>query len=169
MRTVRSSSRLPLRSLAGRVSARWGVGPGGVCRGGGCLPRGVVFPSMHWGRHPLWTEWLTDRCKNITLPQFINDTKWGSILYLNRNDRSILDLWLILSNLHSIFGKGLTNLSYSKPEANETNQLWFIEQKITKTFWFDVLLSHFSCFGPTSFVNQKFVIFEDISVRQLSY
>ena len=24
---------------------------------------------MHWGRHPPWTEWLTDRCKNITFPQ----------------------------------------------------------------------------------------------------
>ena len=53
MRTVRSSSRL----LGG------GVCPEGVC------PGVVVYPSMHWGRHPPRTEWLTDRCKNITFPQ----------------------------------------------------------------------------------------------------
>ena len=45
---------------------------------GGCLLlRGMsafwgVYPSMHWGRHtPLWTEWLTDRCKNITFTNFV--------------------------------------------------------------------------------------------------
>ena len=30
----------------------------------------VMWPVMHAGKSiPLWTEWLTDRCKNITLPQ----------------------------------------------------------------------------------------------------
>ena len=46
--------------------------PGSVCPGG-CLPRGClsrgVYPSMHWADTLLWTEWLTDRCKNITFPQ----------------------------------------------------------------------------------------------------
>ena len=45
---------------------RRGVWPEAVSdQGGG------VYPSMHWGRHPLplWTEWLTDICKNITFPQ----------------------------------------------------------------------------------------------------
>ena len=94
--------------------------------------------------------------------------KFNSLMILNGGLFSIwtkMIYWtcdLFLSNLHSIFGKGLTNLSYSKPEANETNQLWCIEQKITKTSWFDVLLRHFSCFGPTSFMNQKFVIFKVI-------
>ena len=41
--------------------------PGGCTWSGGYLPG--VYPSMYWGRHPLWTEWLTDMCKNITLPQ----------------------------------------------------------------------------------------------------
>ena len=53
-----------------RCSDRWGGGgvcpggclPGGVCLPGGCLSRRVsargclprgVYPSMHWGRHPL--------------------------------------------------------------------------------------------------------------------
>ena len=36
-------------------------GAGGVCPRG-CLPKGGVYPSM-------WTEWLTDRCKNITFQQ----------------------------------------------------------------------------------------------------
>ena len=42
---------------------------GGVwSRGEGLVPGGG-YPSMHWGRPPppLWTEWMTDRCKNITL------------------------------------------------------------------------------------------------------
>ena len=37
-------------------------------RGGWCPKGGGWHPSMHWGRpNPLWTEWMTDRCKNITL------------------------------------------------------------------------------------------------------
>ena len=55
-------------------------GPGGylpLVRGwvGTCLwsgGEGVVCPSMQWGRPPPpWTEWLTDRCKNITFANFI--------------------------------------------------------------------------------------------------
>ena len=62
---------------------RGGVCPGGggVCPGGWCLPRGVVsargggricsgvYSSMHWGKHPPPVNRMTDRCKNITLPQ----------------------------------------------------------------------------------------------------
>ena len=58
---------------SGGVCLVWGGLPG---LGGWCLlpgglvsaPRGGCYPSMHWGRPPpLWTEWMTDRCKNITL------------------------------------------------------------------------------------------------------
>ena len=45
----------------------------GVCSGG------VWYPSMHWGRHPPVNR-MTDRCKNITLPQtsFVggNERNW---------------------------------------------------------------------------------------------
>ena len=40
---------------------------GGVCREG-CLSRGFVCLGG-CTTPPLWTEWLTDRCKNITFPQ----------------------------------------------------------------------------------------------------
>ena len=52
----------------------------GVCSGGACSRRGG---ACHWGvasqhalwQTPLWTEWLTDRCKNIpvgcVLPAFV--------------------------------------------------------------------------------------------------
>ena len=41
--------------------------PGGVSGlGGVSTPRGVWYPSMHWGRHPPVNR-MTDRCKNITL------------------------------------------------------------------------------------------------------
>ena len=64
----------------GGVFSQGGVWSRGVCvcllQGGGCLLRGGVcsggvHPSMHWGRHPppLWTEFLTHACENITLAQ----------------------------------------------------------------------------------------------------
>ena len=84
-------------SARGGVSAwGWGVYPGGACLGGvyqgvvsagegsvcqgWCLPRGSAIGCMLGGvadtpprdqrqTPPLWIEWLTDRCKNITLPQ----------------------------------------------------------------------------------------------------
>ena len=72
---------------SGGCPVRGGVCSGGCAWSGGCLlwgvclvlgvsaPRGcawsggVVYPSMHWGRHPLplWTEFLTHACENITL------------------------------------------------------------------------------------------------------
>ena len=55
---------LPGGVCPGGVSAQRGVCPeGGVGLGGlsgGCLPDTLL---------PLWTEWLTDRCKNTALPQ----------------------------------------------------------------------------------------------------
>ena len=75
MRTVGCSSRLPAggvclprgvspKGVAQRVSAQ-----GGVCPGG-CLPReGCVSQYALRQIPPLWTEWLTDGCKNITFPQ----------------------------------------------------------------------------------------------------
>ena len=53
--------------------------PGGVCPGG-CLPREVyvsqhalgkgVSAPVHVGIHtPLWTDFLTHACENITFPQ----------------------------------------------------------------------------------------------------
>ena len=53
-------------SWEGGVCSQWGSGPmgGGLVRG---VWSGGWYPSMHWGRHPPWTEWMTDRCKNITL------------------------------------------------------------------------------------------------------
>ena len=63
-----------LVSGPGGVSAPGGMlvsGPGVVVSGPGGVsaPGGGWHPSMHWGRPPppLWTEWMTDRCKNITL------------------------------------------------------------------------------------------------------
>ena len=61
-----SAWRVPARG----VPARGGVPAGGICPGG-CLL------SACWDTHPpgqtplLWTEWLTERCKNITWSHFI--------------------------------------------------------------------------------------------------
>ena len=45
-----------------------------VCLGGVCLRRVEVHPSSHCmpgytPPHPLWTEWITHACENITFPQ----------------------------------------------------------------------------------------------------
>ena len=77
-RTFRCSSHL-LEGVSGwrvsvqRVSA-WegGVYPRGVCLPGGGLPRGCL-PNLSGGgacqTRPLWTEFLTHACENITFPQ----------------------------------------------------------------------------------------------------
>ena len=41
----------------------------GVSAQRGCLPRGCIPACTEADPPPLWTEWLTDRCKNITFPQ----------------------------------------------------------------------------------------------------
>ena len=59
MRTVHCSSRL----LGGPVCP-WGCLPRGVfAEGGSCIPACTEEGP------PMWTEWLTDGCKNITFPQ----------------------------------------------------------------------------------------------------
>ena len=55
---------------------------GGTCsRGvvpapGGCLLREGWYPSMHWGRPPLWTQWQTGVKHNLC--NFVADGKYDS-------------------------------------------------------------------------------------------
>ena len=68
-----SGGRLPRGSLPRRC----------VCLGGHCLPGGghclpglsawgSGYPSIPLGRlHPLWTEFLTHACENMTFPQLL--------------------------------------------------------------------------------------------------
>ena len=46
----------------GEVSAQEGVSARGCLMAGGCLPLGLYTS-------PLWTEFLTSACENITFPQ----------------------------------------------------------------------------------------------------
>ena len=82
MRTVHCSSHVPGRGVSAQgvclsrgvcvCLPRGDVCPGGVCPGGclpggcvclgGCLPGGCTPP-------PLWTEFLTHACENITFPK----------------------------------------------------------------------------------------------------
>ena len=69
MRTIRCISRL--EGSPRGLSAQGGVCPG---RGGVCLPRGVCLPNgdvcLPGDVHlPLWREFLTHACENITFPQ----------------------------------------------------------------------------------------------------
>ena len=69
IRTVRCSGR---RGGGGVCLGRWvSAQEGGVCPGRGCLPRAGSDP-VHAGIHPpLWTEFLTHACENITFPQLL--------------------------------------------------------------------------------------------------
>ena len=77
--------------------------PGGVCSWGvpACGPRGVcVYPSMQWGR-PTPVKRMTDRCKNITLPQTsfagvikrdsvnANRSDWTEFHYISRTEADL--------------------------------------------------------------------------------
>ena len=59
-----------------------GVSDKGVSGWWGCLSRGVcpevgVSATVHAGIHPLWTEFLTHACENITFPQLcLQMVKW---------------------------------------------------------------------------------------------
>ena len=79
MRTIGSSSHVyPSMHWAQGVFAQGGICPGeasargrGVCPGGaGYLPKGGCIPvCTEVDTIPLWTEFLTHSCENITLPQ----------------------------------------------------------------------------------------------------
>ena len=67
-------------AAGGGVSAQWGIClwgayPGGVCPGG-CLLGGVchtppVQCMLGYTPSPLWSEFLTHACENITFPQIL--------------------------------------------------------------------------------------------------
>ena len=66
------------RGVPSRGVSAWGCLTRGVPAQGGCLSRGLPAQGRGWwwcipacigADSPLWTEWLTDRCKNITFPQ----------------------------------------------------------------------------------------------------
>ena len=84
MRTVRSSSRLLGGVCQGGVSqhALGQTPPGGVP--GGCLPRGCIAACTRTDTS-LWTEWLTDRCKNITFPQL----RFRTVINVGPSDTSV--------------------------------------------------------------------------------
>ena len=76
---------IPACTVAGGVPAQGVYLPSGVpaqegvctCPRGRYLPRGVFLPGgyllgVYLPRYsPLWTEWVADRCKNITLANFV--------------------------------------------------------------------------------------------------
>ena len=67
---------------------------GSVCPGE-CLPRGCL-PKEVCVHRPLWTEWLTDRCKNITFPQLllrtvIKDNQENT--FLGTAERETVGVW----------------------------------------------------------------------------
>ena len=91
-KTRMQSSRVITVHCSGRLG-RGDVCPGGcVCPvGGGCLPKGGVCPRecLPGGGvyTPLWTEFLTNACENITFPQTTADGHYYDIVTQNRTVR----------------------------------------------------------------------------------
>ena len=70
---------LPREGMIG-VSAQGGVCQGVcVCQGGVCLGRGVC-PGGGCTPPPLWTEFLTHACENITFPRLRTATIWSFVI-----------------------------------------------------------------------------------------
>ena len=67
MRTAHSLTISPSMLCLGGGGV-WSLGRGSYALGG-AWSRGWWYPSMHWGRPPLWTEFLSHASENITLPQ----------------------------------------------------------------------------------------------------
>ena len=92
------------------LSALVAVSGGGrdVCQGG-CLPGGVC-------PFPLWTEWLTDRCKNITLRNFVPEGNKTRIIWVTVNDCELVpdqEPWR--SCFHAVLVKFLPNNRLAQP------------------------------------------------------
>ena len=72
------------------------VSGGNVCSWGVSAPGGGVwYPSIHWGRLPLWTEWLTDRCKIITFATSLRTVKMGK----PQNLQVVVTFWQKLASI----------------------------------------------------------------------
>ena len=96
----------------------------GVCQG--CVSaQGVcaweVYPNMKWGRHPTPMNRITDRCKNITLPQtsFAGGNKWHSSYWYSINGHEVSNLCLAPKsgyqfeyNTCFILGRSISTLLY---------------------------------------------------------
>ena len=88
------------------------VSPSMHCAGGVSAPGGCMFwwggcsggyPSMHWGRPPLWTEFLTHPTENITLIQtsFAGGKKdWYKAFHVSFPVKQ----WAILEQCHKTTG-----------------------------------------------------------------
>ena len=92
---MHSSRMLTARLLSVSPSMQF---PGGCLLLGGVCPVSV-YPSMHWGRHPPWTEWLTDRCTNITFANFVYKYKLYSTPYTIKIEMRLREMTYVLSTL----------------------------------------------------------------------
>ena len=113
IRTARLLPVSPSMHCAGRVSDHCG----GVCSGGvstrgclsrGCLPHGGfclwsregdVYPSMQWGRHPLWTERHLRKHKLRKLCLRAIKTCAGILFYLSKHWT-----WKFITSFNRTFG-----------------------------------------------------------------
>ena len=112
--------------------------PGGDCLGG-CLPGGV-HPYCMLGYTPLWTEWLTDRCKNITFLQlrlravimgFSRNNIFKAkepLTFQNKHFEHIATSGLPLNYVKCLINKlSLPMLTY---QSDDSHSLWFTNNNI---------------------------------------
>ena len=111
-----------LRGCLPRGSAKW------ICQGG-------VYPSMQWERHPPPVNRITDRYKNITLPQtsFAGCNKWSNLKYhtkqlevKNQKLTGIFHLTSLVTIVSAIMGNSILQCSFVwlRPDTETEAELW---------------------------------------------
>ena len=136
MRTVRCSGRLLGVSLP-----RGGLLPRrGLCPGKGCVCSGGYIPACTEADTPLWTEWLTDRCKKhyLSATSFADGNNWGICLKcfklskMRKFERlacSILVLILIIFAIMQGFFR--REISVLKNEKKNPTDTWLLFHRKT--------------------------------------
>ena len=136
----------------GGCLSRRGVWPGGVCPGsvclgcvcpggvspGGCLPR-EGLPQCMLGYTPLWTEFCTHTCENITFPQLrlrtVTKWKWIRIIFLSGHPKLKMSPTL-LHCAGQVVNKGCMKWSYLiKVTQSFFSMLTYIMYVFARSAW----------------------------------
>ena len=105
------------------------------CLPSGCLSRGVYTPctqkqtpQLHARIHPPWTEWLTDRCKNITFPQLRLLAVIKVVFWLKEMSLHYFFMYWIIKRLHTFAcaRAALTSRLSGSPRDASVSFLYFL-------------------------------------------
>ena len=129
----------------------WGCLPGGgargvlprrvSARGWECLPRGVSAR----GYTPLWTEFLTHTCENITFPQMLRTVKitnragYAGFLQMKKKDIATNQTNLLCKPVENIFTRFLPKSKHDRLENNQPFCYFYLFSPVKRLKIIDLL------------------------------